>query len=141
MPSTRSRGEPILPLDLELNCTLRRTKIKNNSAYIDDKINAQFPSPVDVHNRVVVDKPCEDNPRRQTPALRPQEYYRVNVNITDSDGPLILPPLPQGHTFFVTSSLMQMLTARGLFLGLSFEDPHAHITKVRSVCKSLCAED
>ena len=29
-----------------------------------------------------------------------------------------------------------MLTARGLFLGLPSEDPHAHISKVRAVCKS-----
>ena len=31
---------------------------------------------------------------------------------------------------------MQMLTARGLFSGLPSEDPHDHISKVRSVCKS-----
>ena len=36
----------------------------------------------------------------------------------------------------VTSSLMQMLTARGLFSGLPFEDPQAHIAVVRAVCKS-----
>ena len=36
----------------------------------------------------------------------------------------------------VTSSLMQMLTARGLFSRLPSEDPHAHIAKVRAVCKS-----
>ena len=36
----------------------------------------------------------------------------------------------------VTSSLMQMLTARCLFSGLPSEDPHAHIAKVRVVCKS-----
>ena len=35
----------------------------------------------------------------------------------------------------VTSSLMQMLTARGLFSGLP-SDPHAHIPKVREVCKT-----
>ena len=35
----------------------------------------------------------------------------------------------------VISSLMQMLTARGLFSGLPSEDPHAHIAKVRAVCK------
>ena len=29
-----------------------------------------------------------------------------------------------------------MLTARGLFSGLPYEDPHAHIAKLRSVCKS-----
>ena len=31
---------------------------------------------------------------------------------------------------------MQMFTARGLFSGLLSEDPHAHIAKVRAVCKS-----
>ena len=36
----------------------------------------------------------------------------------------------------VTSRLMQMLTARDLFSGLPSEDPHAHIAKVRAVCKS-----
>ena len=35
----------------------------------------------------------------------------------------------------VTSSLIQMLTARGSFSGLPYEDPHAHIAKVRVVCK------
>ena len=30
---------------------------------------------------------------------------------------------------------MQILTARGLFSGLHSEDPHAHIAKVRAVCK------
>ena len=36
----------------------------------------------------------------------------------------------------VTSSLMQMLTSRGLFSGLPSEDPHAHIAKVTALCKS-----
>ena len=31
---------------------------------------------------------------------------------------------------------MQILTARGLFSGLPFEDPHCHTAKVRAVCKS-----
>ena len=39
----------------------------------------------------------------------------------------------------VTSSLIQMLTTRGLFLGLPYEDQHAHIAKLRSVCK-ICVE-
>ena len=36
----------------------------------------------------------------------------------------------------VTSSLIQIVTARGLFSRLPSEDPHAHIAKVKTVCKS-----
>ena len=36
----------------------------------------------------------------------------------------------------ITSSLMQMLTAKGLFSGLPSEDPHAHIAKVKALRKS-----
>ena len=36
----------------------------------------------------------------------------------------------------VTSSLMQMLSARSLFSRLHSEDPHAHIAKVRAMSKS-----
>lgn len=67
------------------------------------------------------------------------------MGILDDDHNPELPPsvdahdphmaILHGHTFVVTSSLIQMLTARGLFPGLTFEDPHAHIAKVRSECK------
>ena len=36
----------------------------------------------------------------------------------------------------VTSSLIQILTAKGLFSGLPSKDPYSHITKVRAECKS-----
>ena len=82
------------------------------------------------------DAPGEYQQRGQNLVSRPQAYYRGYDNIADSDGPLVLPALPTGHTFVVTSRLMKMLTARGLFSGLPSEDPHAHIAKVRAVRKS-----
>ena len=63
----------------------------------------------------------EHQQRGKNPAPRPQAYYRGYDNIADSDVPLVFPPLPTGHTFVVTSSLMQMLIARGLFSGLPSE--------------------
>ena len=78
-----------------------------------------------------VENPGDCALRRKPPVRRPQEIYRGNINIIDSDGPLVLPPLPQGHTFVVINSLMQMFTARGLFSGLPSEDPHDHIAKLR----------
>ena len=40
------------------------------------------------------------------------------------------------HTFVVMSILMEMLAARGLLPGLPSGDPHGHLEKLRSVCKS-----
>lgn len=70
------------------------------------------------------------------PWMQPQNNYRVNFNIAYSDGPLVLPPLPMGHTFVVTSSLMKLLTTRDLFLGLVLDNLHGHLAKLRVVCKS-----
>ena len=68
-----------------------------------------------VHGKLLVDALGENQQRGQNPAPRPQEYYKDYDNIAESDGPLVFPPLPPGHTFVVTSSLMQMLMARDLF--------------------------
>ena len=73
MPSTRSRGEPILSLDPELNNIIRRMNIQNNRTYIDGEINPQLPPLIDAHNQVIIDIPGKGNPRRQPPTLRPQE--------------------------------------------------------------------
>ncbi|WMV38113.1 hypothetical protein MTR67_031498 [Solanum verrucosum] len=61
----------------------------------------------------------------------------VDFNATESEGHIFLPLLPTGHTFVVTSSLMQMLTARGSFSGMASDDPHGHMAKLSSVCKSF----
>ena len=71
--------------------------------------------------------------------MQPQaapRFYTVNLNITDSNGPLVLPYGPPGHIFVVMHSLIKMLTARVLGSGLASKDEHAHIVKLRFVCKS-----
>ena len=65
----------------------------------DDDPNKNIPAPVDVHGQLLLDAPGEHQQRGQNPAPRPQEYYRGYDNIADSDGTLVFPPLPQGHTF------------------------------------------
>ena len=134
MPNTRRRREPFFSHDHELERTL--CNMNRNLGINDDDPNQNIPAPVDVHGLLLSDARGEHQQRGQNPAPRPQEYYKGYDNIADSDGPLVLPLLPPGHTFVVTSSLMQLLTARGLFSGLPSEDPHAHIAKVRAVSKS-----
>ena len=111
--------------------------MNRNLGINDDDPNKNIPAPVDVHGQLLPDALGELQQRGKNPTPRYQAYYRVYENIADSDGPLVLPPLPPGHTFVVTSSLMQILTTRGLFSGLPSEDPHAHIAKVRAVVKAV----
>ena len=134
MPNTRRGRELLFPYDHELERTL--CNMNRNLGINDDDPNQNIPAPVDVHGQMLPDALGEHQQRGKNPVPRPQAYYRGYDNIADSDGPLVLPPLPTSHTFVVTSSLMQMLTARGLFSGLPSEDPHAHIAKVRALCKS-----
>ncbi|TMW97799.1 hypothetical protein EJD97_004963 [Solanum chilense] len=131
MLSTGNRKEPILPFDPELNPTLRRLNDPQNPANFFDGINCHLHPLVKDHNQVIVENPNDGAVRRKPPIPNHQEFPRGNINITDSDGPLVLPPLPHGHIFMITSSLMQMFTARALFSKLPYEDPHDHIAKLR----------
>ena len=70
----------------------------------DDYPNWNIPATVDVHGKLLPNNQGENRQRGQNPTPRPQEYYKGDKT-----------PLPQGHTFMVTSSQMQMLSARGLF--------------------------
>lgn len=63
------------------------------------------------------------------------DNYRIHYNSIESTGVIFLPPLPKGNSFVVNSSLMQMLTTRGLFAGLPSEDhQYACMTRLMSVC-------
>ena len=134
MTNTRRGREPLFPYDHELERTL--CNMNQNLGINDDDPKQNIPAPVDVHGKLLPDPLGENQYKGHNPAQRPHEYYKGYENIADSDRPLVLPPLPPGHTFVVTTSLMQMLTTRRLFSGLPSEDPHAHIAKVRAVCKS-----
>ena len=109
MPNTRRGREPLFPYDHELERTL--CNMNRNLGINDDDPNKNIPAPVDDHGQMLPVAPGEHQQRGQNPAPRPQAYYKGYDNIADSDGPLFLPPRPTGHTFVVTSSLMQMLTA------------------------------
>ena len=70
--------------------------------------------------QLLPDAPGEHQHMGQNPSPRPQEYYRGYDKIADTDGQLVLPPPPQGHTFVVTSSLMQMLPVGDFFFRDTF---------------------
>ena len=118
MPNTWREREPLFHYDSELECTLRN--MNQILGINDDDQNKNMPTLVDVRCQLLPDTPGKNQHRGQNPSPRPQKYYRGYDNIADSDGLLALNPLPKGHTFVVTSSLMQILTARCFFFRATF---------------------
>ena len=96
MPNTRIGREPLFSYNQELECIL--PNMNRNFGINDDDPNQNIPAPVNVHGQLLPDAPGEHQQRGPNPAPRPQAYYRGYDNIADSDGPLVLPFLPLGHT-------------------------------------------
>ena len=96
MTNTRREREPLFLYDHKSEHTLCNTN--RNLGMNDDDLNQNILASVDVHGHLLPDDPAKNQPRGQNLAQRPQEYYRGYDNIADSDGPLVLPPLPPGHT-------------------------------------------
>ena len=88
---------------------------------------------VGANNNDPIENQLGDSLRMQPSA--PHNLMRSNANIADNNKSLFLPKLPQGLKVVVKSSLIKMLTMRGLFSGLPWKDAHARISKLRDVCE------
>ena len=55
MLSSRSQGEPKLPIYLKLNCTLQKINNPQNPANVADGIKHQHPPQVDAQNQVILE--------------------------------------------------------------------------------------
>lgn len=72
-----------------------------------DAVGLQQQSIVDDNNQAQAENILGDALRvNDRPGSSLRANYKVNFNAAESEGPLVLPFLPLGHTFVVTSSLM-----------------------------------
>ena len=63
-----------------------------NKGNLGDGAIHQPQLPIKVHNQVCVDHQFENALRMQSQAPRHYDYYRGNMNIVDSSGPLVPTP-------------------------------------------------
>lgn len=73
---------------------------------------------------------------RQMPQLGRWDEYNVYQDDAGSNGATVLPPLPAGIKFDITSSMTQMLSKRELFAGKANDETNMHQSNFLKVCKS-----
>lgn len=93
--------EPLTPYNPELNRTLRRMENQGipfnpNRRNLGEGACDYIPLPIQSHNHTHIENQLGDALKVQPPSsTRLQDYYKGNENIANSDGPLVLPPLPR----------------------------------------------
>src|SRR5688572_24735359 len=153
MQNTRSRGIPLSPFNPEIQRALRGMANNNNEGNVvgdetADRLRQKQHNdpqrvPLQPPHNVGLQPPQNQGLHQQQPlhqGLNQQQIAR-NIHGVDDDtmgstGAILLPPLPPGSKFCITSGLIQMLHSRGLFSGLASEDPHNHLINVAYVRKS-----
>ncbi|TMW94580.1 hypothetical protein EJD97_010064 [Solanum chilense] len=144
MQSTRSRGEPTLPFDPELNRRLHRINNQQNLTNLVGGITYQPPPPLDAPNQVVVVNLVDDALRRQRPVPRLKSSIGetlISLILMGLLSYLLYRRVTQQFPSRIDdleemSADNRIWKQRLVDFGLPYEDPHAHIAKLRSVCNS-----
>ncbi|KAH0761321.1 hypothetical protein KY290_017394 [Solanum tuberosum] len=156
MPTTRSKGAPLIPYDLELQKTLRRMvtaqelEAQRERLGLEAEVTARGVQQNGGNNqpRVVDENRGVDGlvpPQRKpiAPRGRAQHPMHMMYNEDDADfdgagatGVIVLPAILPGVKFTITSTMIQLLNLKGLFRGAAGDDANHHLMKFVTICKS-----
>ncbi|KAK4709684.1 hypothetical protein R3W88_004197 [Solanum pinnatisectum] len=120
MPNTRSKGSPLVPYDPELQ--------KTSTKYENIAVDGIIP------------------PHRQPIAPRAKAQHTTHMMYDEDDldldgagasGAIVLPALPPGVKFSITSTMIQLLNLKGMFRGAAGDDANQHLMNFVAICKLL----
>ncbi|KAH0765021.1 hypothetical protein KY285_000892 [Solanum tuberosum] len=84
-------------------------------------------------------------PHRQPLALRGQAQQPAHMVLKEDDldldgvkvtGAIVLPALPLGVKFIITSTMIQLLNLKGMLRGAAGDDANQHLMNFVEICKS-----
>ncbi|KAK4724306.1 hypothetical protein R3W88_027085 [Solanum pinnatisectum] len=113
MPNTRSMGAILIPYNAEHRKTIHKM------------VNAQA--------------------QRQRLGLEAETAARAHMMYEEDDldlngdgaiGAIVLPTLPLGVKFTITSTMIQLLNLKGMFRGVASNDANQHLMNFVAICKS-----
>ncbi|KAH0712190.1 hypothetical protein KY289_008149 [Solanum tuberosum] len=146
MPNTRSKGSPLLPDDPEFQRTLRKMvnaqeqKAQRNRLGLEAEIDAAN----NVHETAegvegVIHpqhQPISPRGRAQHPTHMMYEEDNVDLDGAGATGAIVLPALPPGVKFTITSTMIQLLNLKGMFRGAAGVDANQHLMNFVAICNS-----
>ncbi|KAK4717873.1 hypothetical protein R3W88_016211 [Solanum pinnatisectum] len=122
MPNTGSKEAQLLPYDPEVQRTLRKMQNAgiNQPKVVDENRGVEGV----VHPQR---QPIALRGRAQHPAHMMYEEDDVDLDRARATGAIVLPALPPGVKFTITSTMIQLLNLKGMFRPAIGDDANQHL--------------
>ncbi|KAH0706286.1 hypothetical protein KY289_011362 [Solanum tuberosum] len=81
-------------------------------------------------------QPLAPTGRAQHPAHMMYEEDDLDLDRAGATGAIVLPVLPPGVKFTITSTMIKLLNLKGIFRGAAGDDANQHLMNFVAICKS-----
>ncbi|KAK4713468.1 hypothetical protein R3W88_019375 [Solanum pinnatisectum] len=139
MPNSRSKGAPLLHYDPEFQRTLGKMV---NAQELEAQrhrlgLEAEIDAARNVYQMARINQPRPaQRGRAQHPAHITYEEDNADLDGAGTTEAIVLPALPLGIKFTITSTMIQLLNLKGMFRGAAGDDANQHLINFVVICKS-----